>query len=252
MAVRRVYGALDQEVSVMSDRATRLTGLYAVVAAGAALLVSPLLALSYFETNEGADELDAGTVSAWADPARDLAGGLLTWASPERVYATYFLLFWVLFPAVFLCAHAVHERRRAAAGRLERWGWRMALLGYGFGLVGPVVAAMILVEGSTGATAIDIVFLAVMVPAMALDVIGSTVLGIALVRDGYVPKLTAWLLALVLPSMLIVPGVLGNLSIGLLPVFIAWALTGWQLWREGATAVHPSGAAGSKRLYPAG
>ena len=25
-----------------------------------------------------------------------LAGGLLTWASPDRVYATYWLLFWVL------------------------------------------------------------------------------------------------------------------------------------------------------------
>jgi hypothetical protein len=215
----------------MSDRATRLTGLYALIAAGAAVLLSPLLALSYFATGGGADELKSGTVSAWADPARDLVGGLLTWASPDRVYGTYFLLFWVLFPSVFLCARAVRARRPTAGGRLERWGWRMALFGYGFGIVGLIVASMILVEGSAG-RAVDVVFLALMIPAMAVDVIGSTVLGIALLRDRYKPKLTAWLLALVLPSMLLLPGVLGNLSLGLLPVFFAWAVTGLRLWRD--------------------
>jgi hypothetical protein len=231
----------------MSDRATRLTGFYALIAAGAALLLSPLLALSYFETNEGADELETGAVSAWADPARDLVGGLLTWASPERVYATYFLLFWVLFPAVFLCARAVRARRPAARGRLERLGWRMALFGYGFGIVGLIVASMILVTGSSAGNTIDVVFLALMVPAMAIDVVGSTVLGIALLRDGYEPKLSAWLLALVLPSMLVVPGVLGNLSLGLLPVFVAWAVSGLQLWREGPTgAPQRSGTRGVK------
>ena len=61
--------------------ATRLTGLYAVLAAAAAVFFSPLLALSYFATADGAQELETGTVSAWADPARDIVGGLLTWAS---------------------------------------------------------------------------------------------------------------------------------------------------------------------------
>jgi hypothetical protein len=232
----------------MSDRAIRLTGLYAMIAAGAALLLSPLLALSYFQTNEGADELESGTVSAWADPARDLVGGLLTWASPERVYGTYFLLFWVLFPAVFLCARTVRARRPAADGRLERWGWRMALFGYGFGIVGLIVASMILVEGSTGGKAVDVVFLALMVPAMAIDVIGSTVLGIALLRDRYKPKLTAWLLALMLPSMLLLPGVLGNLSLGLLPVFFAWAVTGLRLWREASTGAAQRPGTGRVRV----
>jgi hypothetical protein len=232
----------------MSDRATRLTGFYALIAAGAALLLSPLLALSYFETNEGADEPETGMVSAWADPARDLVGGLLTWASPERVYATYFLLFWVLFPAVFLCARAVRARRPAARGRLERLGWRMALFGYGFGIVGLIVASMILVTGSSAGNTIDVVFLALMVPAMAIDVVGSTVLGIALLRDGYEPKLSAWLLALVLPSMLVVPGVLGNLSLGLLPVFVAWAAAGLQLWREGPTGAAQRSGTGGLRV----
>jgi hypothetical protein len=41
----------------MSDRATRLTGLYAVIAVSAAALLSALLALSYLATNAGAEEL---------------------------------------------------------------------------------------------------------------------------------------------------------------------------------------------------
>ena len=68
----------------MFDRVTRLTGLYALIAAAAAVLLAPLLALSYFATADGAEALETGTVSAWADPARDLIGGLVTWAERSR------------------------------------------------------------------------------------------------------------------------------------------------------------------------
>jgi energy-converting hydrogenase Eha subunit A len=212
------------------DRATRLVGLYAVLAAVGALIVSPLLALSYFATESGASELESGTVSAWADPARDVADGLLTWASSDRVYGAYFFLFWVFMPAVFLCASAVRARR-PDEGRLERWGWRAALAGYGLSAVGAIVAIAIFVSGSAESALIDVVFLAVMIPALALDVIGSTVLGVALIRTRYEPRLTAWLLTLAFPSLLVIPSLLGNLSLGLLIVFAAWAVSGWRLWR---------------------
>ena len=226
----------------MSDRRTRLAGLWAVVAAGVAVVVSPLLALSYFGTGDGAEELKIGTVAAWAVPARDLVSGLLTWASPDRVYGTYWLVFWVLFAAVFLCARSVHARRPPDVSTLERWGWRLALVGYGLGAVGSVTASIVIVEGSAENAWIDAVFLAVMVPALAIDVIGSTVLGIALLRSRYQPRATGWLLVLVLPSIAVVPEVLGNLSLGLLPVYAAWAVTGWRLWRS-ETAVDLDAAA---------
>jgi hypothetical protein len=220
----------------MLDRRARLPGLAAVLAAAAACVVSPLLALSYFATVEGAAELERATVSAWAEPARDLAGGLLTWASPERVYGTYWLSFWALFAAVFLCARTVHARQ-PAGGKLERWGWRAALFGYALGAVGAVAAFVILVSGSTADAAIDVAFVALMLPATAIDVIGSTVLGIALLRRRYRPRLTAWSLTLVLPSMLVLPTFLGNLSLGLLVVYVAWAATGWRLWHAEAAEI---------------
>jgi hypothetical protein len=214
----------------LSDRGIRLAGLYAAIAAVAAVIIAPLLALSYFATEEGAEELEIDTVSAWAEPARDLLGGLLTWASPERVYATYVQAFAVLFPAVFLCALAVRARR-SRRGRTERWGWRIALVGYGLASVGLVAAFIILIAGSIAGDALNVVFLALLFPGMAISVIGSTVLGIALLRARYTPSLTPWLLTLALPSMLVVPAVLGHNSLGMLPVVVAWGVTGLRLWR---------------------
>jgi hypothetical protein len=231
----------------MSNRATRLTGLYAVLAASAAVLLSPLLALSYFATAEGAEELEMGTVSAWADPARDIVGGLVTWAAPERVYATYVQVFAVLFPAILLCARAVRARRPAAAGRLERWGWRTALFGYALLSVGLIAASVVLVDasaavkGSSTYAALDVVFISLMLPGMAISVIGSTVLGIGLLRNRFEPRVSAGLLVLAFPSMLVLSTLLGHNSLALLPLFVAWAVTGLRLWREG-----PTGAARGK------
>jgi hypothetical protein len=210
---------------------TRLAGLYSVVAAAAAVLLSPLLALSYFGIDEGADELQSATVSAWAEPARDLVGGLVTWGSPDRVYATYVQAFALLFPAVLICALVARARRPAATARLERWGWRIALAGYWLGTVGLVVVFFVLIAGSPAGDALNIAYLTLMAPSMLFGVIGSTVLGIALLRAGYQPRLTAWLLALDLPLMLVGSDVFGHNSLGELPLFIAWAATGAHLWR---------------------
>lgn len=215
----------------MSNRATRLAGLYAAIAAVASVLLSPVLALSYFGIPDGAEQLHSGTVRAWATPARDLIGGLLTWAPPERVYATYVQAFALIFPAVFLCARAVRARR-PAPGRNERWGWRIALTGYAWGALGLLAALPLLISAPDGDTlAVNLVFLALMLPGMFISAIGSTVLGIALLRSHYTPRLTPWLLTLAFPSMLIIPTVLGHNSLGMVPLIVAWGVSGIQLWR---------------------
>ena len=56
-------------------------------------------------------------------------------------------------------------------------------------------------------------------------------LGIALLRNRYAPRLTAWLLALAVPLMLIGSDVLGHNSLGMIPLFLAWAATGRHLWQ---------------------
>lgn len=207
----------------MSPHATRITGLYAAIAAGAAIIVSPLLALSYFATEDGASELEVGSVSAWAEPARDLVDGLVTFASPDNVYFVYLKALMLIAPALVLCAFAVKSRRPESLSGTERWGWRIALVGYALLAIGVTVIFPGILE---------VAFFAFVVPGLLLGTIGSTVLGIALIRSSYRPRLTAWLLVLGVPLWLVGSDVLGHNSLGIVPLFVAWGVTGWRLWRS--------------------
>ena len=220
----------------MSNRTTRLIGLYAVVSAAAICVVAPLLSLAYFATKDGAYALETSTTSAWADPARRLADGLLTFAAPERVYGTYLQAFALIFPAVLLCAVVVRSTRPAQKPRAERWGWRIALLGYGLLTGGLAVAfCMESVSVLTGTTShngpLNVLFLAALFPGILFATLGSTILGISLIRSSYETRVTAWLLALSLPLWALGSFVLGHNSLGLAPLFIAWGVTGLHLWR---------------------
>lgn len=229
----------------MSDRTARLAGLYALIGAVAMTVTAPFLSLAYFATSEGAEELDSGTVSAWAEPARDHLEGFLTWAGADRVYSSYVQVFSVFFPAVFLCALAVRRRRLVATGG-ERWGWRIALTGYGLAAVGIVLAGLILIRGPITSDLLNGVFLSTMVPGMLISAIGSTVLGIALLRspDRFAPRLAAWLLVIALPAMVVIPIVLGHNSLGMLATVLAWGIVGARLWRGETQAALGSPAEG--------
>jgi hypothetical protein len=173
--------------------------------------------------------LKQGSVAAWADPARTQLDGLLTWASPDRVYATYTQTLGLVFPAVLLCALAVRATRPAPEGRLERWGWRISLIGYAIAAISLAVVSLLEIGLNPNGSVVNAVFLAGMLPAMLLSVVGSNILGVALVRAGYVPRATAWLLALSIPLMIAGSGVLGHNSLGMIPLFVAWGVSGWRL-----------------------
>ncbi len=213
----------------MSDRTIRLAGLYSVVAAAASLMLAPLLALAYFATDDGASQLKIGTVSAWAVPARDLAGGLLTFASPDNVYMWYGRAFVLVMPALSLIAWVAHSGRPDPPKLVERWGWRIALAGYALGTLGTGVAFWTPFR--------DAAFVFLMLPGMLLMFVGSTVLGIGLIRAGYRPRSTPWLLALSIPLVIVASDVLGHNSPGLVPVLVAWAITGWRMSRAHAQTV---------------
>lgn len=213
----------------MSPR-DRFVGLYAVVAAVAAVVVAPLFAVSYFATDEGSQYLAEPTVAAWAEPIRDVMGALVTYAPADRVYSTYALIFALLFGGVVACA-LVTRRRRSPRNGSERWAWRIALIGYGLFCAGLLVVSLMLLVVTPDAGAVNAVFLIAVFPGILLSVIGSTVLGIALVRAGYRPRLAAWLLTLAFPLWVIGSFVIGHNSIGMVPLFLAWGAQGWALRR---------------------
>src|SRR4051794_15657384 len=110
-------------LTITSSRAARLTQRASLPAAGAALAVSLLLAMAYFATADGAKSYEPATVQAWAGPARRLAGGLLTFAGPDRVYATYGLLMSVLLVPMLLAALVVRANRPSSITKFERRAW---------------------------------------------------------------------------------------------------------------------------------
>jgi hypothetical protein len=186
-------------------------------------------ALSYFATEDGASQLKIGTVSASAEPARDLAGGLLSFASPDRVYTWYGRAFVLVMPALALVTWVACSRRPDPPKLGERWGWRIALTGYTLGTVRTGVAFW--------TPFLDAAYLFLMLPGMLLMFVGSTVLGIGLLRAGYRPRSTPWLLALSIPLMIVTSEVLGHNSLGLVPLLAAWATTGCRLLRADAQRV---------------
>ncbi len=225
-----------------------IIGLYAIVAAVTGVLIEPLLAVAYFDTAGGAEQLAISTVAAWAVPARELFGGLVTWASSEVVYNTYALIMALMFPAVLATALATRAQRPASPKRSERVGWRIALAGYSLFGAGVLSVAVLLMSGTSDGL-VDVGFMALMIPGMLLSMIGSTMLGIVFLRTGHEPRLTAWLLAFCLPLLIVGSAVVGHNGFGILPLMIAWAATGW-CWRA-AVAAPPIESAG-RPLTPHG
>ena len=112
---------------------------------------------------------------------------------------------------------------------IERWGWRIALFGYCLAGVGVLTVGALEIFADPNGSAVNIGFLALMIPGMLLSMIGSTVLGIGLIRGGYRPLVTGWLLALSIPFMIVGSGVLGHNSLGMVSLFVAWGFAGWRL-----------------------
>ncbi len=212
---------------VPTDRERWLGG-YAVLAAAVAVVVAPLLGLAWFATEDGSEALGTASVAWWADPGRDALEPLLTWAGPDRVYATYVQMVALLWPAVLVSAwHAF--RRRPGRTRTERASWRVLLAGCLLLQAGLTWISFYLVAGNPNGSAIDLPFFALMIPGTLLSTGGSTALGVSLLRGGWEPRAAAWLLVAAFPSWFVVSIVLGHNGLGMLTMFLAWAVYGRRL-----------------------
>jgi hypothetical protein len=210
----------------------RVAGTAAWTAAWVGLVLAPIHALSRFATADGAGDLESSVVRAWAEPAARLLRPLLSWSDVDTVYKTYGKLWLPLLLVATICAFVVRRGRRPRG--VERWGWRITLAGY-------VIATLSLI-GDYYTPWMDQSFLFVGIPAILTSVLGSTVLGIALLRRGFRPRVTAWLLAVWLPLFFGLSSVIA-MGAALLPMLWAWGIAGLALSRSvapTAAAVAPS------------
>nr|MBA2715280.1 hypothetical protein [Rubrobacteraceae bacterium] len=108
----------------LSNR-TRWGGLAALMGGILGIMYSPLYALAYFATEDGASSLDAPWVAVWAAAARPILEPFLTFAPPDTVYLTYGKVGLFMVLGWMAGTLALHARQAASAGRLEKWGFRV-------------------------------------------------------------------------------------------------------------------------------
>jgi hypothetical protein len=201
-------------------------GRFAWAMAWFGLVAGQLHALARFATEDGKSDLDVAAVRAWAEPAADAVSPLLDWAGADTVYLTYGKLWLPIFLSFTLCAFVVHRRRQehGAVRGAERWAWRIALTGYVLATIS-VTAEYWTMWTSIDDSLLDGIFLAT-IPVMLLTMLGSTFLGIVLIRRGL--GLPAWLLAVAFPGVFVISSItsLGNV---VLPLAFAFGILGRRI-----------------------
>ena len=194
-----------------------------------ALVGGQLHALARHNTEDGRSDLEQPLTAAWSDPARDFLAPLLEWGTPDQVYLAYGKLWLPVFVAFTWCAFVVH-RHRSPVGA-EKWAWRVVLTGFVWGCLS-VFADYWLQWGTTAQEPLLTIAFVAGLPAVLLMMVGSTVLGIVLLRRGFRPRVSAWLLTLTLPAMFAITTVtsLGSIT---LPIAFAFGIAGRRLVNQG-------------------
>lgn len=209
-----------------SVRVRRWIGRIAWIAVWVGLVGGQLHALARHATADGQADLELWTTRSWAVPAAQLLAPMLSWANPDVVYLTYGKVWFLVSAATAACAFLVH-RLRAPQG-FEKWAWRVALTGY----VASTIACFL--DYWTQWTAYNVfieIALAISIPAMVLELVGSTLLGIALLRQRFRPRAVPWLLVAYLPFAIAITYVTSLGNVGLL-VLLAFGLLGRRIARD--------------------
>src|SRR3954452_11626251 len=209
---------MSSEVPMDMSRTRVLATRAALVAACAGTLLGPVHALARFATADGKGDLSSPVVRAWAEPAARTLRPLLDWGSADTVSLTYGKLWLPILLVATTCAFVVRGSRTPTG--VERVGWWIALTGYSL--------APASVLGDYWTPWIDQSFLFLGVPGLFTSVIGSGVLGFALVRRGYRPRTTAWLLLTWPVTLFTIAAVIAQ-GAALTPMLWAWALAGTAL-----------------------
>ncbi|KGN30521.1 hypothetical protein N802_06810 [Knoellia sinensis KCTC 19936] len=214
-----------KDVSSATARRITITA-WAMAAFGT--VAGQLHALSRFNSHPE-DLAEGGLGAAWAPPAIDALRPLLEWGDPYFVYWTYGKI-WLPICLAFVAAAWLVYRRRQPQGA-EQWAWRVQFAAYALLTVS--------VAGDYYTPWMDQFFIVGLV-ALPLIAFGGVWLGILLLRNGFRPRVTPWLLIAFLPLFFAITTVtsMGN---ALLPLMWGWAIAALRRLAPAPEAV-PMGA----------
>jgi hypothetical protein len=148
------------------------------------------------------------------------------------VYTSYGKVATFVFAGFTAGLFALRAERVAHARGAERWGMRVAVVGYPLLLVGVVVEYW--------TPFLDLGFLALTLPGILLSLVGSTLIGVGRIRARQKPQLAAWLLSLSIPIAVATTATIGHLVAGLAVLNAAWILIGLRLTRHFRSTAVPT------------
>ncbi|MDQ3157403.1 MAG: hypothetical protein M3Q98_11855 [Actinomycetota bacterium] len=191
----------------------RLIARFALAMAVLGTTVGQLHALARHATTDGKSDLELPLTRAWAEPAAELFRPILDWSDPDTVYLAYGKIWFPVFAAFTLAAFVVYKNRRPAG--FEKWSFRVALTGY--------LIATASTVGGYYTPYLDESFLFLGLPGLLVTALGSTALGLTMLKNRLRPALSAWLLVVFIPGFIAIPMVTSMGSV-VLPLAWAWAL----------------------------
>ena len=205
----------------------RRIGRIAWVMAWVGLVVGQFHAMARHNTVDGKEDLQMWTTGVWSDPGRELFKPLLDWSNPDAVYLTYGKIWFPVFAAFTACAFVLYRRRQPQG--FEKFAWRFALVAYAWACVAVLVTYW--TQWTHETSMLDLAFVVLDIPGLLLSMVGSTMLGITLVRRGFRPRVTGWLLALSVPLSFAI-GMFTSMGSGALPEMFAFGIAGRLLARS--------------------
>jgi hypothetical protein len=112
-----------------SSNLIRRGGLAAMLGGILGILIPPFFSVGWFATKGGAESLEHPLVAVWSEPFAQIFSPLLTFAPPDVAYLTYGKIFLFEILGFLFGLLALHARQAPRAGGLEKWGFRLALVG---------------------------------------------------------------------------------------------------------------------------
>ena len=212
-----------------SSDVMRWGGIAAVLGSLLGIVLAPVITSAY-SLSEGGQEQSP----PWEPALSDLLNPLFGFASPEGVYATYGKLYFLVFLGFLLGFLALGAQQWGRVGWLGRVGLRLSLVGVVLNLLGNIPDYWF----GEGTLIEALGFLIGTILGFLLLVVGSTMLGVDLLRSGTPPtRLGAWLLALCLPGSIVVLLIgFGNIPSGPALWFCFTGLVlGYVLWSHRGT-----------------
>jgi hypothetical protein len=204
--------------------------------------VSLLLNAAYSATSAGADL----SVPPWQSALERIAGSALTFGSADDVYQWYGRVLVLVLAALMVGLYGLYSNQGAVSNGKPRrsvvLGYRLAMIGLALALVGNFGDYWL----RLGTILAHVFFVVGTVLGLLLVAIGLILFGVGGLRGGTLARPVAWALIMWFP-LAIVLALLGmeNLpSLLLLPLSVAWAITGIAMVQPGWSEAQSFGEAG--------